>query len=134
MADMMFPEHRLDVPPLRLVIQYRQSAEDGGPVVRVFGPVDEEEKQILRIDCFAENPHYHLDPRDRDRVVLLSAKGHAAAIRWTLQQYQTKLDDLIREAGYPDLADRIDRDQLLDNAPGLEQMLHEVLEEGSRPF
>jgi len=134
MAAMAFPEREVRIPPLRVVVQYRRIAGDSGPSVQIYAPVGEQERQVLRIDCFAELPHYHLDPADRDRVRLLHLRGHQAAIEWALTQLRERLPDLLREAGFPQVADQLSPEAIAQGLPSLSQALHEVLTEGTRPL
>jgi len=64
-------EHRFGAPglttaieknigPYKLALVYRTVRSDKGPAVHVFGPVNGDEQEILRFDCFLERPHYHL--------------------------------------------------------------------------
>ena len=48
------------VGPYKLALAYRHVTVDEGLTIHVFGPVDGEEQEILRFDCFRNRPHYHL--------------------------------------------------------------------------
>ena len=48
------------VGPYKLALAYRQFSVDEGLTIHVFGPVEGEEHEILRFDCFKNHPHYHL--------------------------------------------------------------------------
>ena len=48
------------VGPYKLALAYRAFSVDEGLTIHVFGPVDGEEQEILRFDCFKNHPHYHL--------------------------------------------------------------------------
>lgn len=48
------------VGPYKLAMAYRQFSVDEGLTIHVFGPVEGEEQEILRFDCFKNHPHYHL--------------------------------------------------------------------------
>jgi hypothetical protein len=49
-----------------LKIDYRQSGGDRGPSVRVYADVDGRPAQLLRFDCFEQDPHYHYAPEGED--------------------------------------------------------------------
>lgn len=49
-----------NVGPYKLALVYRTVSTDEGPTVHVFGPVDGNQQEIMRFDCFLEKPHYHL--------------------------------------------------------------------------
>ncbi|MEM8767541.1 MAG: hypothetical protein AAGE43_08870, partial [Pseudomonadota bacterium] len=44
----------------------RQVGDDGGPALHVYGPCGDKEEEVLRFDCFAKEPHYHLGWSYRD--------------------------------------------------------------------
>ena len=46
----------LEIGGVVLTIDYRRTGDDRGPSVRVFGDVDDERVQLLRFDCFDEEP------------------------------------------------------------------------------
>ncbi len=48
------------VGPYKLAMVYRRVTADEGPTIHVFGPVEGEQQEILRFDCFENRPHYHL--------------------------------------------------------------------------
>ena len=37
--------------------------------IQVAGDVSGEEKELLRFDCFDQNPHYHYAPRERNERI-----------------------------------------------------------------
>ncbi|MFO0687610.1 MAG: hypothetical protein U0900_02775 [Myxococcota bacterium] len=84
------------------------TVEEDGLCVHVFG--SEDGAEYLRFDCFDEAAHYHLmDPAAPRNVVV----EHDVAVRgpllpWAIEAMQTRLPELLREAGAKTLADRID--------------------------
>lgn len=48
------------VGPYRLAMVYRHVTGDQGPTIHVFGPVEGQDREILRFDCFDNAPHFHL--------------------------------------------------------------------------
>ena len=51
---------------LNSIVDNRDIGADGGPSVRVYGEVDDENVQLLRFDCFRKDPHYHYDPSGKN--------------------------------------------------------------------
>jgi hypothetical protein len=48
------------VGPYRLAMVYRHTTSDEGPTIHVFGPVEGQDREIMRFDCFRNEPHIHL--------------------------------------------------------------------------
>lgn len=106
---------------LEFVIENRIFGKDGGPALRVFGNVGGKSVQVLRFDCFRDDPHYHYDPTGKNEMHHLE-KG-ADNVGWSIEQVKTRLDDMIRTAGYNDLADNIDVAAIQAKASDLEHAL-----------
>jgi hypothetical protein len=70
---------------------------------------EDEEKRILRFDCFYKNPHYHVGASGREPVHNMKDEGIEDPVRWTLEQLKTRFPAMVRQAGYEDMADRIDQ-------------------------
>ncbi|MBT3602281.1 MAG: hypothetical protein HN521_04370 [Candidatus Latescibacteria bacterium] len=106
---------------LEFVIENRIFGKDGGPALRVFGNVDGESVQVLRFDCFRDDPHYHYAPTGKNEMHHLE-KG-ADNMGWSIEQVKTRIDEMIRMAGYDALADSIDVAAIQAKADDLEHAL-----------
>ena len=53
---------------------------DGGPTLRVCDGSGG--RELLRFDCFAKGPHWHVDPRGNNVIQKIEAAG--SPIDWTL--------------------------------------------------
>jgi hypothetical protein len=84
----------------------RTFGDDGGPALLVFGDVDGERVQILRFDCCRKAPHFHYDPTGKNELHQLE-RG-ADSIGWSMDQVRTRVDEMIRTAGYDAVADQTD--------------------------
>ena len=96
----------LELGGLRFAVARREVGEDGGTSIEVYGEVNGAPAQLLRFDCFRQEPHYHLggapgqlelDPAD-------GSDGVAFALRCTRE----RLPEMIRAAGFAELASRLD--------------------------
>lgn len=116
----------LDVGGVRVNVEYRRFGGDRGPAVRVYGDVDGRPVQLLRFDCFENDPHYHYDPEGHDDHRKLSPQDVPDAVAWTLAQLSGNLVSMIRTAGYDAVADRVDQDAVADAIPRIEAALREV--------
>ena len=70
---------------------------------------EDEEKRILRFDCFYKNPHYHVGASGREPVHNMKDEGIEDPVRWTLEQLKTRFPAMLRQAGYEEMAARIDQ-------------------------
>jgi hypothetical protein len=113
--------HTIEAGGLTFQIENRTLGKDGGPALLVFGDVDGERVQILRFDCFHEAPHYHYDPTGKNQVHRL--EQGADNIRWAVDQVRAHVDEMIRTAGYDDIADQTDMTAVETMADQIEQAL-----------
>jgi len=85
--------------------------QDGGVSLHVLGPGrDGDLVEYFRLDCFEDEPHYHYvynDERAQDRV-FLDPTLEGDPLEWALERVRTRLPDVLRKVGAPELADRVD--------------------------
>jgi len=77
--------------------------------------------RILRFDCFSKTPHYHIGPAGKDAVHDMNAEGIADPLRWTLDQLKSRLPALVAQAGYVEIAKRIDQKAIADRLSQVEK-------------
>jgi cystathionine beta-lyase len=83
--------------PIRLVVRHRVPGPQGGPTLHVIRSQDE--RELLRFDCFLRGAHWHLDPADRDEITQLSPG--VDALEWTLAELRRDLPGYLAKAGFP---------------------------------
>lgn len=76
--------------------------------------------RILRFDCFSKTPHYHIGPAGKDAVHDMNAEGIADPLRWTLDQLKSRLPALVAQAGYVEIAKRIDQKAIAERLAQVE--------------
>ena len=81
---------------LRLTVEHRQLESAGGPTLRVCQR--DTDRELLRFDCFAREPHYHLDPAGRDDIVSLDPLADNMA--WTIGELRRDLVVYLEKAGF----------------------------------
>jgi hypothetical protein len=81
---------------------------------------EDKEKRILRFDCFYKNPHYHVGASGEQHVHKMKDEGIEDPVRWTLEQLKTRLPSMVRQAGYEEIAGRIDQQAMADHLTKLE--------------
>ena len=88
--------------------------------VTAVGP-DKEGKRILRFDCFYKNPHYHVGASGGERAAYkMKDEGVEDSVRWTLNQLKTRFPVMVKQAGYEEIAERIDQQAIADQLTRLE--------------
>ena len=108
---------------LRITVENRRTLDDEGPAVRVFGTVAKREEQVLRFDCFMDDPHYHYDPDGNNELHHMRDEGIEDPIEWTLRRLERNLAEMIRRAGFGSLADQVDHRQIARLLPSIQEAL-----------
>lgn len=104
-------QQTIELGGLRFVVLHRTFGDDGGASIEVFGDVEGLPVQVLRFDCFKGNPHYHLAPEGTDAKKDLDVAG-PMSLHWALEQIRDHMPELLRDAGFDSLAERVDRGAL----------------------
>lgn len=86
-------EMRVELGDICLVVEHREPGADGGPTLRVRAADDD--RELLRFDCFARGAHWHLDPPGRDEIQQIAEPP----IEWTLEQLRSDLAGHVVRAG-----------------------------------
>jgi hypothetical protein len=88
--------------------------------ITTAGPEDEG-KRILRFDCFYKNPHYHVGASGGENAAhKMKDEGVEDPVRWTLEQLKTRFSAMVKQAGYEEIAERIDQQAIADHLTRLE--------------
>ena len=109
---------------MRMTIVHRQGlgGSDEGLTFDITTAGSENEgKRILRFDCFYKNPHYHVGPSGGEREAYkMKDEGIEDPVRWTLEQLKTRFPSMIKQAGYEEIAAKIDQQAIADQLTRLE--------------
>ncbi len=113
----------IEQPGMRMTVAHRQGlgGTDEGLTfdITTAGPEDEG-KRILRFDCFYKNPHYHVGASDDRSSHKMKDEGVEDSVRWTLEQLKTRFSSMVKQAGYEEIAERIDQQAVADQLTRLE--------------
>ena len=80
----------------RFDINYRNMGDDHGLSIRILGPVDQEERELLRFDCFQKTPHFHTAVYDHNTIRKIDEED---VVGWTLDRIDKDFDSLVSSAG-----------------------------------
>jgi hypothetical protein len=109
---------------MRMTVEHRHGrrGSDEGLTfdITTVGPQDEG-KRILRFDCFYKEPHYHVGASGGDNAARkMKDEGVEDPVRWTLEQLKTRFPAMIKQAGYEEIAAKIDQRAIADHLTRLE--------------
>ena len=114
----------LEQPGMRMTIEHRHGlgGKDEGLTFDIT-TTDAEDggKRILRFDCFYKNPHYHVGASGGlDAARKMKDEGIEDPVRWTLEQLKTRFPAMVKQAGYDEIAAKIDQQAIADHLTRLE--------------
>ncbi len=102
-------------------LQYRALMPDQGVSLQVVSNVDGEEKELLPFDCFAQRPHYHYDPDGKNIRYDMDKTTAGNPVGWTLRQLRARLPEMLKKAGYEDIANKLDCNLVLSKLDQVEE-------------
>jgi hypothetical protein len=119
-----------DMPALQasglcFAVEYRNTRTDRGPSLQVLGDVEGQRVQLLRFDCFENEPHFHYDPEGKNNRIFLNKVRVSDPIAWTIDYLRGNFTSLVRIAGYGRLADQLHEDALTAALPEIEKALRD---------
>ena len=114
----------IEQPGMRMTVAHRQGlggSDEGLTFDITTAGREDEGKRILRFDCFYKNPHYHVGPSGGEQAAYkMKDEGVEDSVRWTLAQLKTRLPSLVKQAGYEEIAGKIDQQAIADQLTRLE--------------
>jgi hypothetical protein len=93
--------------------------DDRGVSIHVFAEQQGERRELLRFDCFEEDPHYHYvcwDPRSNE-MLHLDPVADGDPLAWALDRLRTRLSPMLVRAGAAEVASRVDERSLDEVLP-----------------
>ncbi len=130
----MMPElvegDKIEVGNLKFGLEYRHlpNINDEGMAIHVLSDVAGLEVELLAFDCFQVAPHYHYGPRNQDVRIYWDVTTSGETLAWTLDQFKTgNLRSMIRQAGYPSIADAVDEKLVQEKMPEIEARSWELV-------
>jgi hypothetical protein len=109
---------------MRMTVAHRQGlggSDEGLTFDITTTGAEDEGKRILRFDCFYKNPHYHVGPSGGESAAYkMKDEGIEDPVRWTLEQLKTRFPSMIKQAGYQEIAEKIDQQAIADQLTRLE--------------
>src|SRR5258705_9433415 len=110
---------------MRMAVAHRQGlggTDEGLTFDITTAGTEDEGKRILRFDCFYKNPHYHVGASGGEQAAhKMKEEGVEDPVRWTLEQLKTRFPAMVKQAGYEEIAERIDQQSITDQLTRLER-------------
>src|SRR5262249_4824412 len=103
---------------------------DRGPSLRIYGDVDGKPVQLLRFDCFEQQPHFHYDPEGKNNQLRMDKANVSDPIAWSMDYLRGNVASLIRIAGYGTLAEQVDEGMIASALPRVERALRDSVRGG----
>ena len=96
-------EHSVNNGRFKFDLNYRNFSGDEGLSIRVVGPVKDEQKELLRFDCFEKTPHFHVGVYDKNEITRITADN---PVQFAMQRLTEDFVVLVSEAGGDQLTDQ----------------------------
>jgi hypothetical protein len=86
------------------------SLDDRGVSIHVFAEVGGEQQEVLRFDCFQEDPHYHYVSWSKrsNEMLHIDTVADGDPLAWALERIRTRLPQMLERAGAAEAAARVD--------------------------
>ena len=92
-----------------IAMSYRKELmPDQGLCIQVYSEIDGKDTEILRFDCFDQDPHYHYGPENHNIRLHLDKTTAGNPVGWTMDNIRNKLPIMVRRSGYDSLADSLE--------------------------
>ena len=92
-----------------IAMSYRKELmPDQGLCIQVYSEIDGHDTEILRFDCFDQDPHYHYGPENHNIRLHLDKTTAGNPVGWTMDNIRNKLPQMVRRSGYDALADGLE--------------------------
>ncbi len=114
----------IEQPGMRMTIAHRSGLggnDEGLTFDITTAGLEDAGKRILRFDCFYKNPHYHVGASGGENAARkMKEEGIGDPVRWTLEQLKTRFPSMVKQAGYDEIAGKINQQAIADQLTRLE--------------
>ena len=114
----------LEAGGLRFTVAFRGP----GATLRVFGPVDGTEQELLRFDDFIEGPHYHV-PAEGDQIAFDRTRL-GDPLDFYVSQVRDHLSEMLTQGGFEQTLAAVDVSAVSEHADEIRRMMIDCVPEG----
>lgn len=107
-----------------------QDHSDQGVAILVTSDVGGKETTLLRFNCFDLERSYVYGPEKVNKLCRMDPTVDGNPIAWSVKQIKNKLPDMLRTAGYEDIAGKVDTQKVNQVAGEIESAAREIFATG----
>jgi hypothetical protein len=107
-----------------------QDHSDQGVAILVTSDVGGKETTLLRFNCFDLERSYVYGPEKVNKLCRMDPTVDGNPIAWSVKQIKNKLPDMLRTAGYEDIARKVDAQKVNQVAGEIESAAREIFATG----
>ena len=107
-------------------IEYRDFAGDEGLAIHIYGAVSNRRAELIRFDCFRNQPHYHYGPEGKNEALDFDYTANGDPLTWALERLYSRLIPMLVRAGYSDIAREVDLNQVEEVLPQVEAWAYTI--------
>jgi hypothetical protein len=107
-----------------------QDHSDQGVAILVTSDVGGKETTLLRFNCFDLERSYVYGPEKVNKLCRMDPTVDGNPIAWSVKQIKNKLPDMLRTAGYEDIAGKVDAQKVNQVAGEIESAAREIFATG----
>jgi hypothetical protein len=104
--------------PVGFIVQHElwdgnlQDHSDQGVAILVVGQVNGKETTLLRFNCFDIERSYVYGPEGVNKLCRMDPTVDGNPIAWSIRQIREKLPEMLKTAGYEDLAGKVNKQEV----------------------
>ena len=108
------PEELIPAGAVTFGLEYRvlHGGDEEGICIHVYGSdVAGQDKELLRLDCFKKEPHYHYRnaPIKKNERLMLDYTAEGDPLSWALDKIKNRLPVMLLRCEAPDVARKVDQ-------------------------
>ena len=120
-------ETRISGGPVEFALSYRNldggkpglANADQGVCIQVVADVGGTETELLRFDCFDNEPHYHYFAEEKRERLMMDKTTAGNPVGWAMKQLREKLPEMLTRTGHKDL---VTKAKIKTIAPKLDEL------------
>jgi hypothetical protein len=122
---------KIEAGPISFIVQHElwdgnlQDHSDQGVAILVTSQTNGKETTLLRFNCFDIEKSYVYGPEGKNKQFRMDPTVDGNPIGWSVKQLKNMLPAMLREAGYPEVADQIDAKVVAEKVDEVESAARE---------
>lgn len=127
---------RIEAGNLTFIVQHElwdgnlQDHSDQGVVILVVGEANGKETTLLRFNCMDLERSYVYGPEGVNKLCRMDPVVDGNPITWTVKQLMSRLPAMLETAGYPEIASKVDTNQVNQKLAEIDAKARELFASG----